>query len=157
MNASKSGALLIGVLIFFALFKIEGWGADWQPYHKDESSTIYYDAANIRQISKGTLRVWEKTIYRPKGVEDMIKALSERYRELAYCISLFEINCLERKYKELHETVYKDDRSVLDLLNYEAFGKADWRYVIPDSIEEALLDAVCQEWGLSKGGTEFRK
>ncbi len=148
MNAQAVAALLLGFILLFPLHT-EIWGADWRPF-LETSCNYYYDAANIRKISTGVFRAWQKQDYSPEDIERR-KAFGPKYQQLRFGITLFQINCIERKTKRLEETLYRHDGSVLDSAPYEAKGLAFWEYVIPGSIEDKLFDVICERKGYTPG------
>lgn len=102
--------------------------ADWQPVAKDarSKSTYYVDTSSIRRTSS-TVRFWIQTTY----VNDKDGWESSK--------SYHEVDCAERRMRQLASTVYyKDGRN-----SSGANGPNPWTYVTPESIGEILLDYAC--------------
>ena len=146
MNSERLAALLLGLFILLVPFYAESWGSDWQEYGKTRHATHYYDAENIVQVSKNTLRVWEKKSYSPEGVESWVKDVDEKFQELDYSILLCEINCVERKMKVLQSTEYRKNSSVIHFSR-----EIQWQHIIPESIGEWFLNGVCKGHAGNKG------
>ena len=142
MNTQRIAALLLGLFILLVPFHAESWGADWRQFAvTNDDSVYYYDTESIRQVSKDTLRIWQKWDYSPKEVEGYVKKFGEEYLGLEHSIILQEIDCLERKFKVLSVTDYRSDDSIIQSLGEEGF---EWRYIAPESVAEGLLKAVCK-------------
>ncbi len=149
MSAQGVAVLLLGFILLFA-FHAETWGADWRPF-LEKPRNYYYDSSDIRKISTGVFRAWQKQDYSPEDMEKRAKAFGPKYQQLSFGITLLQINCIERKIKHQRATFYRENGSVLDSAPYEAKGLAIWEYVIPDSIEEKLLNVICERGGYTPG------
>jgi hypothetical protein len=134
----KLGVILIGLSIFGYA---EVWGADWMFVGKTTYHSLYYDADGITRPSKNIVRVWEKIVYTDKGIIDMVGKFGSHYENLEYTLNLWEFNCLDKMSRLLTSISYSQKGEVLQSFNYDI---AKWGFFPPDSIREALYEAVCK-------------
>ncbi len=139
----KSLLVNFGVVLaigFSILINSEVWGEDWRLYEESKMESYYYDAESITRISKNTVRVWDKCVYTEAGKAVLVKRFGDKYINLLSTRAVFEINCVERKHRLLHVTYFSKDNEILN----SRFGEGEWRYIAPDSVDEALFKAVCK-------------
>ena len=116
-----------------------GYGADWKLYKTDViEGSFYYDPQSIKQASKDIEQVRSKQVYTEKKVQEYIKAVGPAFKELSYCIGLFEYNCSEKKFRLFSATLYKKNGNVL--LNTPP---QPWILVVPETVSETLFKIVC--------------
>jgi hypothetical protein len=136
---NKSGVIL-AVIGFLVLCYGEGWGTDWKGFSVDEDYISFYDRHNIKKISSGILRVWQKMVPSDKTVEENVKEYGLQFENWAYSLCLTEVNCLEGKMRWLSITSY--DKSGKVIVTRE-FSDAPWRFITPESKGETLLKIIC--------------
>jgi hypothetical protein len=129
--------LLIGLAIFGYA---EVWGADWKLLASDEKSLAYYDAQSIIRPSKNIVKVWVKVDYTEKGVIDYVGDLGKKYENLSHEKSLWEINCVEKIFRQLSWIAYDNKGEVI----YSSSSPLRWDFIPPESIVEALYKIVCK-------------
>jgi hypothetical protein len=139
MNAIITGVILIYATSFFPGFMTEASGADWREYLKNDDATFYYDAENMRQVSKDMVRVWEKRLYSKESVDQFYLKAGEKYRELTHAVGLFERDCAEKKIRRLSLSYYSEDKLLMSDNQPD-----EWYYAIPDSVGEIFLKTVCK-------------
>ena len=139
---------VILVVIGFTIFSYaEVWGADWKLYAESDFANYYYDAEDIVRPSENIVRVWIRTLYTEKGVnqwkaKNFGKVVQKfRYENLSNSTNLWEINCAKKMHQILSSTFYNKDGSVIESYN---FDRADWIFIRPDSPGESLYKAVCK-------------
>ena len=143
----KSLSVKVGVVLFIfgliILGNIEVWGADWRVYGEPASDigVYYYDADSISSPSKNIVRVWEKVVYSAKGVISHIEELGELYENLSYTVTLWEVDCVQKKEQILKTNWYSKDETSLSSTEFQ---KTSWTFVNPDSMGEALYEVVCK-------------
>ncbi|WP_084608527.1 energy transducer TonB [Xylanibacter oryzae] len=108
---------------------------------KSTNSMDVYANNDITE-NNGTYRVWVKYTYRntKAGIAEKEKAIkqSKRYG-LSYFLYLREYNLKKKQCRNLATYVYsKDD----DLINSETNRFYEFEYIIPNSVDEAVLDFI---------------
>ena len=147
----KSLSVKLGVML--AVFGLtifgyaEVWGADWKSIGSDDDFSYFYDSASITYPSKNIGRLWTKIIYKEKG---RIKAM-EQFREnkdllsiiknVDHTLTLFEINCVDKKFRTLKGIFYSKDGNILKLVDATP---GIWKIIPPDTMYEAFYDVVCK-------------
>jgi len=134
----KLGVVLIGFLIFGYA---EVWGADWKSFGKNEYYAGFYDAQSITRPSKNIVRVSMRLDCKETGVMDMVRRLGKKYENVSHLINLWEINCLEKKNRQLMVTSYDNKGGVIDS---ETNPSAEWDFIISESLGDELYKEVCK-------------
>jgi hypothetical protein len=139
----KLGVILIGFAIFGYA---EVWGADWKFYGRTDKYSSFYDAKSISHPSENIVEVWEKQDYTNKGVNFMVEGLGEKYKNLSHSITLWQINCAEKKFRFLSLTHYSKENSPIYSwkLLYSSDSLTEWSSFTPGSLGEKLYKAVCK-------------
>ena len=139
----KLGVLCIGLLI---LGNAEVWGADWMFYGKTYKYSCFYDAKSISHPSDNIVEVSEKQDYTNKGVNFMVEELGGNYRNLSHSITLWEINCADKKFRFLSLTYYSKEEKVIYSwkLLYSSGSSEEWSPFITGSLGERLFKAACK-------------
>ncbi len=138
------GFILVGVVIY-GYGKV--LGADWKLYAESDFANYYYDAEDIIRPSENIVRVWSRTLYTEKGVNQWKakkfgKVVQKfRYENLSNSTNLWEINCAKKMHHILSSTFYSKDGSVIESYN---FDRANWISIRPDSPGESLYKTVCK-------------
>ena len=146
-SLGKLGVILIGVAIFT---HAQAWGEDWEKYAENEKilscydaeSLTHYDGESLSQPSKNIIKVWVKFEYTDIGLTDpvLVKKFGKKINKLDNSKSLYEINCVERKYRILEFMFYSKDGNVL----YKKSIPSNWAYIIRESLNSALYKTVCK-------------
>jgi hypothetical protein len=128
----------------------EVWGEDWEKYVENErilccydaESLTHYDGESLSQPSKNIIKVWVKFEYTDIGITDpvLVKKFGKKINKLDNSKSLFEINCVERKYRILEFMFYSKDGNVLHMNSIPS----NWKYIIRESLNDALYKAICK-------------
>ena len=140
----KLGVLLIGIVIFG---NTEVWGAeDWMFYGKTDKYSCFYDAKSISHPSENIVEVSEKQDYTNKGVNFMVEGLGEKYKNLSHSITLWQINCGDKKSRFLSLTYYSKEEKVIYSWKvlYSSVPSEEWSPFITGSLGERLFKAVCK-------------
>jgi hypothetical protein len=129
------------IFVTFAIFGYaEVWGADWKLYYSDEEYLGYYDTQNITRPSKDVVRVWTRWDFTEKGVLGVVGVFGKKYENLSRSVISWEINCAEKKYRQLSSTRYDHKGSVISSKGIPS----EWRFIIPESVAELLYEEVCK-------------
>lgn len=102
---------------------IQTQSAHWTFVGKDMSGTHFFVDKQINRVSKGLLKVWTKRIY----------------SDLSFTVALHQWDCNNRRLRVLQETRYDQQQQVI---NYNG-QIIVWEDVVPDSIGEEMLSAIC--------------
>ena len=139
----KLGVLCIGLII---LGSAEVWGGDWMFYGKTYKYSCFYDAKSISHPSENIVEVWEKQDYTNKGVNYMVEGLGEKYKNLSHSITLWQINCADKKFRFLSLTHYSKENSPIYSwkLLYSSDSSTEWTSFTSGSLGEGLYKAVCK-------------
>jgi len=133
----KLGVILIGLFIFG---DAEVRGEDWKEFAKNERAFCYYDAESISQPSKNIIKVEVKFEYTKIGITEFVNTFGDKFNKLDNSKSLYEVNCLEKKYRILELVFYSKDGNVLDTISYPS----EWKYNTRESVSDALDITVCK-------------
>ena len=135
----KLGVILIGLAVFTYA---EVWGEEWEKYAENEKILCCYDVESLSQPSENIIRVWLRFEYTDLGLGDpvLVKRLGKKINKLDNSKSLYEINCVERKYRILEFMFYSKDGNVL----YKKSIPSNWAYIIRESLNSALYKTVCK-------------
>jgi len=132
--------MLRGILIGLILFTCaEVWAEDWIGYGTNEIGSYYYNQENVTRLSKGVVRVWNKIVFTEKGVATAVERLGKSYENVAYDISLKEIECSDKKQRWISSNVYSKKGELLRTPPYNM----QWESVVPGSLSDVLLQTVC--------------
>jgi len=121
-------------------------GADWKFYGRTDKYSSFYDAKSISHPSENIVEVWEKQDYTNKGVNYMVEGLGEKYKNLSHSITLWQINCADKKFRFLSLTHYSKENSPIYSwkLLYSSDSSTEWTSFTPGSLGEGLYKAVCK-------------
>ncbi len=136
----KSGFTLavIGFAIFF--FCLEELGADWTVNFATENFTYLYDQENIKEVSSGILRIWQKWLPSRKKVEEMVQEDGLRYTHWDHSLLLTELDCGEGQQRLLEILEYDTSGNVTYMEDHSDSG---WIPIISGSVGEALSKVIC--------------
>ena len=137
----RNGIILavIGYIVFF--FCMEGWGANWKLIGIDAKDSVWeIDTASISRQPNNIVRVWVKTTYSKKGINEFVKNFGKEFKDLSYCTRLDEYHCTEKKNRTLVINWYSLSGGVM----YSVESPTEWEFVIPGSMGEDNLKAVCK-------------
>ncbi len=134
------------ILVGFSIFTYaEGWGADWKYYAENELGKYYYDAESVKRLSNNIVSVWVMEISSQKSVIDAVNRFGKRYSDLGQMNILWEIDCIGKKSRVLEVLYYSKSKSLISATSTAADSqRAEWKFIIPDSMAEFLSKAVCK-------------
>ena len=133
---------IFSLIFILILAHVEAWGEDWKLCTQSNDGTAYYyDVARVTQVREGVLRFWGKAIPSAEAVKRFAK-IDPKFKELNNIISLIEVSCTERKRKPLWIIFYGKDGVAIENVEL-TLDESDWEVVLPGSVQEAILDALC--------------
>jgi len=131
----RSGVLLVGLAIFSYA---EVWGAGWREFDRNDEEIRYYYVQGVRHPSDKIVRVWVKMEYTDKGLSEKVQKLGKNYENLKYTMMEEEINCLDKKWRNLSLHDYSREGKVI----YSSSRAGEWKRIDPGSMAETLCRAV---------------
>ena len=134
----KLGVILIGFIIFG---HAEVWGEDWKLFGRDEYGEYYYDAESVNPMPDYIVSVWTREISSSKSVVDMVNRFGIVYSDLGYINTLWEVDCIGRKFRAVEVVCYSTSNSFIDSPKVSG---AEWKLITPDSMLDILSKAVCK-------------
>jgi hypothetical protein len=144
----QSLSILFGLLI---LCSQQAWGeSPWKFYGTNEEGSYYYDAETMTRPSKEMIRVWVQSAYTDQGISRWVRGGGEEFQNLGYTLVLIELNCVDRSLHSLQIVFYSRDKEVLTPINTK-----EWEFFAPDSMSEALYEALCKLNNANPERTDF--
>ena len=137
---SLSGKLGVILVIGFIFGYAEVWGVDWIYLGETRDGEYFYDADRVIRASRHIVRVWQKKYWSKEGVIDYVANMGEKYKDLRYSIAFYEINCTARKYQFLHVAFFSNEDKVISKVGL----RNKWEFIVPDSMDELLMEVVCK-------------
>jgi hypothetical protein len=115
---------------------------DWRIYYfNNEGSIYYYELKSITRPSKDIVKVWEKIEYKGNDLTEIRK----EYANASNLLTLFEINCAERKARPLSFVYKSKDGIIVDSIQTPADQMEKiWMVTKPGTMGELLSKAVCE-------------
>jgi hypothetical protein len=130
--------LLLAALSLFAGGEV--WAADWIPISSDPDQSLYYDPASLTRPSPNTGRVWVKSVYHGKNLEEVRRLLGKGYENFHHKIVLYEADCRERTIRVLQVSSYTWEDKPINVA-----GPLDRPvFVVPGSLGEFLYGVICK-------------
>jgi hypothetical protein len=131
--------IIIGLVIFSDAV---AWGADWRKFFESDIGEYFYDAQNTDRSSGNIVIVYEKNVLTQKGVWGWVQRLGDSFRNLSYTISLWELDCMDRRWHWLVMAFYSNQDKILK--SVPAAASTEWNIINPESFAEPLYEAVCK-------------
>jgi len=123
---------------------------DWPLITIGDGSLVYFNEKTLQRLPGGIIHVWVKddAIKSRKGLKSRIvrerkkQGLSlEGFEKYSYTLTLYDFNCKERKYRTIQIMAYDDRGRTLDSI--DAGDAAEWKNIVPDTLGDEILEAVC--------------
>jgi len=115
----------------------------WQFLEKDEEGIWLYYRENVQPHRNDPIQVWTKKIYNQKGVSDAVIRYGKDYLNLDHVISVWEMDCLQRKFKLISADFYSKDNTIIYAYDNEKEGYFTPEDIPVDSHLELLYNQVC--------------
>ncbi|MBF0328203.1 MAG: hypothetical protein HQL10_03535 [Nitrospirae bacterium] len=120
----------------------------WRLFGQSETNYWYYTTKNIEFKNDGVVRIWSKASAKGKiGIDDKIKLLqrfggnTKGYEQFSHSVSLFEINCSQRKSRVVSVTDYDKNGKSLESVTVPDFP---WDAIGKGTIMDNLTTVVCR-------------
>jgi hypothetical protein len=136
--------LLSVFLGFYLLGHGEVWGTDWKFLEKDDEGSWFYNSETIECLSNNMIRVRTKKIYDEKGVSKAVEKYGKDYMNLDHVLSVWEIDCLQRKFKLLSAIFHSKDNSIIQDYDDEKVKYFTLEDIPPDSYIELVRQKICK-------------
>jgi hypothetical protein len=139
----KLGVIFIGILVIAC---VEVGAEDWVFYGKTDKYSCFYDVKSISHPSKNFVKVLEKQDYTKTGVNFIVEELGKKYENLSHLITLWQINCADKKFRFLSLTYYSREKTVIYSWKvlYSSGTSEEWSPFVADSLGERLYRALCK-------------
>ena len=129
---------------FYFLGHTEVLAADWKYLENDDEGIWFYNSENIECLSKSIIRIWAKKIYDRKGVSTAVEKYGKDYMNLDHVLSVWEIDCFQKKFRLLSAIFYSKDKSII-----QGYDDEKEKYFAPedipaDSYIELLHKKICK-------------
>ena len=142
MNSFMGKFVSISLLLLSILFATGVWGENWKALKSDESGASYYDLDSRILISQGVFRVREQYIYTAESVTKKMMKYGSKYESLKSSVTLWEINCTEKKARIISTGDYSHDGKVISKTK-EGAEPWPWNSYPPGSLGGLLIQAIC--------------
>jgi hypothetical protein len=143
--SGKRGVIfaVLGLVIF--AFS-EAGGEDWRFYGRTDKYLCFYDMESLRHSSAPIVEVAGKQDYTHQGVNFMVGELGEKYENLSHSITMWQINCADKRFRFTSLAHYSKEKKVIYSWKvlYSSGSPDEWSVVIPGSLGERLCKAVCE-------------
>ncbi len=138
INMGAIGLLIVGCP--------DAWGADWMFYGGTDKYSCFYDVKSISHPSENIVEVSEKQNHTSKGVNFMVGELGKKYEPLSHSITVWQINCRDKKFRFLSLVHYsKEGKAIYSWkVLYSSPPSEEWSPFITGSLGERLCRAVCK-------------
>lgn len=111
---------------------VEESSIEWRHAAETDDEEFYYNTRRMRCDDQGVLKVWIKSIPKPK---------ISKY-PLDHSLQRYEFKCTLDQMRKVSETSYDLAGRVLDS---ETIDNAKWQDVLPHSVGESMLNTVCNK------------
>ena len=136
--------VLVGVLVY-----VDAWGENWKALRSDDSGASYYDLDSRTLISHGVIRVWEQYVYTAESVTKKMMKYGSKYEALKNSMTLWEIDCAEKKARLVSTADYSHDGRVVSKTK-EGAEPWPWDSYPHGSLGDRLIQTICGP--LEQGG-----
>jgi cell division septation protein DedD len=141
--------LSIIFLVIFFLFSNQAWAADWIYFDTAAVGDVYYDKSSIVKVSENIISVWNKDVLSEKTKKKYFSLLKEIHKApknpsmLNYYTKLMEIDCVNKKIKDVSIIFYNDKGKVVYASPKSESG--EWNDILPNTVGEKLISIVSCE------------
>jgi len=142
MNSFLGKFVCVSVVLLSIIVPADAWGENWKALTSDESGASYYDLDSKILISQGVFRVREQYIYTAESVTKKMMKYGSKYEGLKSSVTLWEINCIEKKARIISTGDYSHDGKVISKTK-EGAEPWPWDSYPPGSLGGRLIQAVC--------------
>ena len=148
MMKAKNVQSIICLVIFF-LFANQAWAVDWIYFDKAAVGDVYYSKNSIKKVDKSIILVWNKVILSKEGKTKYFSTLKGIHKApqnpsmLSYYKKLMEIDCINRKIKDISAIFYNEKSEVVYSSPKSESG--EWNAILPNTVAEKLNNIISWE------------
>jgi len=142
MNSFLGKFVCVSVVLLSIVVPADAWGENWKALKSDESGASYYDLDSKILISQGVFRVREQYIYTAESVTKKMMKYGSKYEGLKSSMTLWEINCTEKKARIIGTGDYSHDGKVISKTK-DGAEPWPWDSYPPGSLGGLLIQAIC--------------
>ena len=142
MNSFLGKFVYISVLLLSIVVATDARGENWKALKSDDSGASYYDLDTKILISQGVIRVWEQYVYTAESVTKKMMTYGSKYEGLKNSMTLWEMNCPEKKARIISTADYSHDGRVISKTK-EGAPPWPWDSYAPGSLGGLLIQAIC--------------
>lgn len=145
-SSGKAGIILAAVVALTIFGFKEAGTTDWRFYGRTDNYSCFYDMDSINHPSGYFVEVSEKQDYTKQGVSLIVEELGKKHENLSHLITVWRINCSDKKFRFLAVTYYSKKGEVIYSWKvlYSSEPAEEWSHFIPGSLGERLYQAVCK-------------
>jgi len=136
-------------LVIFFLFANQAWAADWIYFDTAAVGDVYYDKSSIKKVNKNIIQVWNKDVLSKEAKTKYFSILKEIHKApknpsmLSYYKKLMEIDCVNRKIKDIFVIFYDEKGKVI--YSSPKSDSGEWNDILPNTVGEKLINIVSCE------------
>jgi len=149
MNSFLGKFVSISVLLLSIVVAADAWGENWKALKSDDSGSSYYDLDSRTLISHGVIRVWEQYVYTAESVTKKMMKYGSKYEALKNSMTLWEIDCAEKKARLVSTADYSHDGRVVSKTK-DGAEPWPWDSYPHGSLGDRLIQTICGP--LEQGG-----
>jgi hypothetical protein len=134
--------------------KEEERGLKWVNFASSQSSgTFFYDKTSIQPIANNHVRVWVR--FEMDNTNELIQSRRKHglptagFEDFSHGLKLWEFDCKRKEVKTITLLWYDSGGKVLESFDNT---EIEMRPIVPDTIPEALIAAVCKEKKKERSG-----
>jgi len=144
--SQRYGIIFLAMIGLWWFCSSEVGGEERMFYGRNDKYTCFYSLESISRPPQAIVKVSDYQYYTKEGKDLMIKELGKKYENLSHTITLWEINCAEKKFRFLSLTHYsKENKAIYSWkLLYSSDSPNEWSSFTPGSLGEKLHKAVCR-------------
>ena len=142
MNSFLGRFVSISVLLLSIVVATDARGENWKALKSDDSGASYCDLDSRILISQGVFRVREQYVYTAESVTKKMMKYGSKYEGLKSSMTLWEINCTEKKARIISTGDYSHDGKVISKTK-EGADPWPWDSYPPKSLGGRLIQAIC--------------
>ena len=113
---------------------------NWKLYSDNEQISYYYDTKSVARLPNGTIKVSAKMIYTDAGRDWAVKKGGAGYRDLDHILGLMEIDCANKRFRNLSATTYSKKGKVINSTN----SPKEWIDLPQSSAFWLLYEDLCK-------------
>lgn len=121
----------------------------WKLFGHTKDHDHFYDSTRMDQRSdKNGFRIWTKQVItgpeaRARYLKRMSASKDRAWQNYLYTLELIDCDCPRRRYRTVKAILCDTEQAVIDTFTMDEHKP--WNDVVPDSIFEILLNAVCKQ------------